>query len=355
MKVNGISLISMNELLKISKSDEISIIADKDLKLIVTSETFQIIRIIDADIVETGSIVISKDIVKTLGKTGFVTIADNIISGKNRTVKLESTNQGLDFIENDDFELVTTIENDDFDNLVSGSYAVSKDEARPILKGINFRIDYDSITTCALDGYRMAVRKKRNILCNAECDFTVDKKTLEIAKRLKLDYRDLYISKEHIKLGTDKFYMVIKLMDGVFIKYDSLIVKEFKTSVKVDSKELLNLLKSYNSKHVEFDIGTEDGIKIKAQITKNKKRKVYKDGKYLEEIYQEPVADVEDTIKCIWQGEPLKIVFNLEYFIDALKDKKEEIEIRFMGPVSPMDLIQDDKYDLVLPIRIMGL
>ena len=353
MKVNDISLISMNEVLKISKANEISIIADKDLKIVATGEAFQIVRIIDADIIETGSIVISKDIVKMLGKTGLIAIDDNVILSKSKAIKLENPSESSDFIEYNNFELITTIENDDFDNLVSGAYASAKDDARPILKGINFKVDNNSITTCALDGYRMAVRKKRGILCNTPCNFTVDKKTLEIAKNLRSDCKNLYIGRGRIKLGTDKFYIVIMPMKENFINYESLIDKGFRTRIKVDSKELLSLLKNYNSKLVEFDIGLKDGIKVMSKIIKNKKRKVYKNGKYLEEMYQEPIADVEDTVKCIWQGERIKVAFNPKYFIDALKDKKEEIEIRFINSISPITLIQDDKYDLVLPIRIV--
>ena len=44
---------------------------------------------------------------------------------------------------------------------------------------------------------------------------------------------------------------------------------------------------------------------------------------------------------------------NPKYFIDALKDKTDEVEIKFTSAISPIVIEQDDITELILPVRLV--
>ncbi|RUT64054.1 hypothetical protein C1149_00835 [Clostridium botulinum] len=62
------------------------------------------------------------------------------------------------------------------------------------------------------------------------------------------------------------------------------------------------------------------------------------------------IATVEESITIELQGEPLEISFNADYLIDAFKNyDNATLELTYC--VNPMVIRENNKLDLVLPVR----
>lgn len=359
MRANGISLALLNQVLDISKADRATIIANKnEVKVLAQSKNYYVTGINTmVDVSEPGSLTIDKDFIKMFPKYDFVNIKDKVISTQDRSLTINRVldNQVAEIEIN---EKIAEFERLTFDEFVSNIYAVAQDETRPILQGIHFGINQGVLETCALDGYRMAVRKLELIRSDksiGSMEFTIHSDVINAVNKIKSN-RDIYIykNKDFVRFGTDYLYTTSKLLEGKFVNYNSLIPQYFRTRIKVDASELLKLLKSYKSRIVKFSIKSEEML-ITATIEKAKSRRVTdpKTHKQVTEHYFETIAIVNDKFPCKWQGEPIEIAFNPKYFIDALKDKKDEVEIKFTSAISPIVIEQDDKTELILPVRLV--
>lgn len=358
MKVNDVSFLSINDVLNVSKANEIVIkTVDKTVKIIAGAGTYYVSKIsTEAEIIEEGSISIRKDLIKLLGKSGLVSIDGNNISYGNRSISVVDNSLSAEtYLEFDNFKPLVTLNRNVFDELVTNVYAVSQDDARPILKGVHFKLKGNVIETCALDGYRMATRKVEDENYSFDnYEFTVPEYLIKAVEKMKCGNITIEINNELIKLGDKDFYVVADLLKGNFVNYEQLIPSDSKTGVNINSSQLLDILKDYKSRLVTLKFGEDsDSINLHTTITKQCKRIVASNGKKLTEYYESPVADIKDKISCKWHGEPLEVSFNSKYFIDSLKDKTGSINIKFNSPISPIVIEQDNKFDLVLPVRII--
>jgi len=113
-------------------------------------------------------------------------------------------------------------------NMIKGtSFAIAQDETRPILQGILFEIKDSNLNLVALDGYRLALRSE---FINSEntINAVIPGKTLnEVAKILE-DSNNLVnitFTPNHILFNMGNTKVISRLLEGEFIKYDTLSQK----------------------------------------------------------------------------------------------------------------------------------
>ncbi|GAA0178231.1 DNA polymerase III subunit beta [Clostridium sediminicola] len=231
-------------------------------------------------------------------------------------------------------------------HMIKGSiFAIAQDETRPILTGILFEVTDNNINLVALDGYRLALRSEY-IENNNNISAVIPGKTLsEVSKILSDDDNGVNITftENHILFNLGETKIISRLLEGEFIKYDSIIPKEYNSKVTVKRSELLNCIeraslvaKDGNTNLIKFNINNENII-----ITSNSQ-----------------LGMVREELNIILQGDELEIAFNSKYLIDVLKIiDEDEISLEFSSSVSPC-LIKnnnDTKFTyLVLPVRLLN-
>ncbi len=327
---------------------------ENKLKLVGNDLDIGIENYIDTKIIREGSIVISSRL-----------FGDIIRKLPNSEIEIEVDEQNNVFIrcENSDFKLVGqpamefpelpfveeentyTIGQDLFKNMIRQTiFATSQDETRPILTGSLIEIGNKSISMVAIDGYRLALRKA---YLNTDIDnkAVIPSKTLNEINRIlgNESEGDIYISftDKHILFTIDEIRIISRLLEGEFINYFQIIPKEFKSKVKVSTKNLLDsieraslLAKEGKNNLIKFSV-KDDIMNVSSNVE---------------------IGSVNEEVSIELEGDDLDIGFNSKYLLEALKViDSEEIYLEFTTGVSPcvMKPTDNDNYIyLLLPVRL---
>lgn len=225
------------------------------------------------------------------------------------------------------------------------SFAASIDESKGIIVGVLIEMEENSLNMVALDGFRMAVSREK--MKNEE------KQKIIIAARILNEINKIITETEEDKIINiildnkkaifliDETKIVLRLLEGDFIKYNDIIPKEYKSRVILKKLDLLNsieraslLAKEGKNNLIKFAI-----FRDKIIITSRSE-----EGNVKEEIFIEK------------EGSDIEIGFNSKYILDVLKVVNDEVVVmEFNSSVSPCLIkpIEGNQYEyLVLPVRI---
>lgn len=222
-------------------------------------------------------------------------------------------------------------------------FAIAQDDTRPILMGILMEIENDEITLVALDGFRLARRKGRLNEPAGQLSAVISGRYfIEIGKILGDDEEQvtLSLSKTHLKLRMKAATVVIRLLEGDYIKYRQLLPANYAISTRLSRGELADCIdraslmaREGKSNLLKFSISQD-----KLTITSNSE---------MGDVYEE--MDVE-TI-----GKDIDIAFNVRYITEAVKSiEEEQFLIKLNSNISPCVLVPTEGEDflyLVLPVR----
>ena len=343
--LQGIKLIAKtNEIILITSNSDIAIkISIKDESLNVENT---------GEVLIPGKVFV--DFIRKLDK-GIVEISvldNNVLKIHSNNTDLSLNLQNIDdypeinFLMND---LPIKIESKTMKTIIKQTtFATSNIENRPILTGVNLKVEGDKLISIATDSFRLS-QKIIDIPENFEkMNVVIPGRSLdELFKVLELDLDEILIHLNHktILFEYGNILFQSRLLEGNFpetsrlIPVDFPIIIKFKAddlSVAIERASLLSFKDSLNS-IVKLYLKPDNVV----EITSNSPEI----GKVVEEIYP-----VEKAI-----GTPLKIAFSSKYFLDALKTfNSEEIYVKFTGEIRPFVIEGNDDIgliQLILPVR----
>ncbi len=224
-------------------------------------------------------------------------------------------------------------------------YAVAVGESKPVHTGIKFEIGDGKIILVALDGFRLAVRREKIDYNGDFLQFVVPAKTLgEIVKLADDDEESFYISvgKRHIAFQVGEYRIISRLLEGDFLDYRSAVPSSYSTSIRVNTKDLIDSVE-----RVALLVSTE---KIKTPIRCLAENNMLK----LSNVTSSGRA--RDKCMASTDGNSIEIGFNARYMLDALKVCDEEtVNIELSGSISPIIITpvsKDNFLFLILPMRL---
>ena len=226
-------------------------------------------------------------------------------------------------------------------------FATSTQESRPILTGINFKINKNLMEVTATDSYRLS--KKRIILDNSVSDnvnIIIPSRNLsEITKLMSDDEEkfELHIFSNKVIFKINDLIVMTRLINGNYPDTNKLIPEKFELKIKVNLNNFFNaidrasLLTNAEEKNIIKLETKKDMMIISSNIPE--------------------IGNVEEKIKIEKNTEKeIKISFSSKYMMDAIKTfDSEEIELSFNGEIRPIIINyvdNDDLTQLILPIRI---
>lgn len=354
--IKGISNKNLIPILNCIKFD----LKDEGLYLLSTDNEIAIKTFIDkkniTEIIETGSLVISGryiyEIIRKLNDEviNIEEVIDSqvLITTSTSSFKLNCIN-AMEF-PNLDLEFTSNpilMKQKQFKNLIQKIiFATSTQESRPILTGINFKVNDNLFECTATDSYRLA--KSKFVLDNNvtdKIDIIIPSKNLnEIIRMIVDDNKDIelhiFLNKIIFKFGS--LVIMSRLINGTYPDTNKSIPKEFSLKVKVDLSSIYNaidrasLLTNEEEKNI-INFCTKGNI---AYITSN-----------IPEI-----GNVEEKINIEKNNEEeIEISFSSKYMMEAIKNfESKEIEISFNGEIKPIiitNIDNDDLIQLISPIR----
>jgi len=228
------------------------------------------------------------------------------------------------------------------------AFAASVDESKGVLTGILTEIDEASIKMVSLDGFRLALVKE-TMTSEASNKFIIAAKVMnEISKIISEDEEEsditIYLGEKKVVINIGRNEIIIRRMEGEFIRYADILPSENTTHVTVNRGMLLESIERASLLSRE---GKNNLIKI---IIKNDLMTITsrsEEGNVKEEII------VEKT------GNDLEIGFNSKFVLDVLKViDDEQVSLNFKNGVSPCVVtpVEGDNYEyLILPVRIPSM
>lgn len=226
------------------------------------------------------------------------------------------------------------------------AFATSTQESRPVLTGINFKIDGNILECTATDSYRLAKKKiKLSTFLTENINIIVPTKNLSELIRLfdeNEENIELHIFNNKIIFKFDSIVMMSRLINGTYPDTSKLIPTEFTMNFKVKLEDLYNSIDRASLLTNEADKNT---IKL---CTKNDIATISSN---IPEI-----GNVEDRVEIVKENdEDINIAFSSKYMLDALKSfDSEEIQLLFNGEIKPIIIKNpeiNDFIQLILPIR----
>jgi len=322
------------------------------LRLTATDLEIGIETVLNADVIEPGKVVLLSRI-----------IGEIVRKLPDSDIEIETTERNLVCIKSNgsNFEVVTlpcneypelpvvrkekgiTLKQNVLKDMIKKTiFAVSSDEARPILTGVLFDISDDKLTMVALDGFRMAV-KWNSIINDNKFKAVIPGKTLsEIGKILSEKEEDVnvFFSKNHIQVRIEDTVIVSRLLEGEFINYKQIIPLEYKIKVKVFSNSLMEAC---------------DRAALFARDSSNNMIRLEINDDVMTIMSNSQSGNVHEKLSIQKEGNDIEIAFNATYLMDVLKViESEEITMDFTTNVSPSIIRPFDNTDylyLVLPAR----
>ncbi|WP_456277189.1 DNA polymerase III subunit beta [Bacillus sp. AK128] len=227
-------------------------------------------------------------------------------------------------------------------------FAVSSSETRPILTGVNWKIENNELQCIATDSHRLAFRKALIEAANSVpvANVVIPGKSLnELSKILDdtTDKVEIVMTEQQILFKLKNILFFSRLLDGNYPDTSRLIPTESKTDIYLNGKEFLQaidraslLAREGRNNVVKFSTLQSGVVEISSDSPEI--------GKVTEELQSDKI-----------DGEELKISFSAKFMMDALKAiDGTEVKISFTGAMRPFFIqpVNDDKtLQLILPVR----
>ncbi len=223
-------------------------------------------------------------------------------------------------------------------------FSTSQDETRPVLNGVQFQTDEETVVMVTTDGFRLSLTKTKKEIdipqVNIPASFLSEVlHYIEASKEVRFFYSE---EEKMVVFKSEETEFYSRLIQGEFPPYEKVIPTETTTTVTIDREELIRNIKLVAifardySNVVVFDI-KKTGLSLRPKIDAQEENQAFQE--YLE-----------------FKGAEQKIAFNFKFLLDLLgrvTDKKIKIEI--LRPDAPAVFrIESDKnyLHIIMPVRV---
>lgn len=207
-------------------------------------------------------------------------------------------------------------------------FAVSKSMSRPVLTGVNITLSANEISLVATNSQRLASRKL-SLESSFEGSFIIpDTSIRELTKLINSQVHmiTIYFTEKYIVFKSENLTLLSKLIEGSYPNTSSLLPKNPKTIITINTKRFLQgidraclFASEWRNNNVHLEIESGNKIKISS--------------------YFSEIGLIEETqpIEEFTGETDLKISLDASFLMDALKAiKEEEIRLCYNGSMGPV-------------------
>lgn len=233
------------------------------------------------------------------------------------------------------------------------SFAVSKDDTRPVLNGVLWRIDAEGMEMVATDGSRLACCRRAlplQVGTDAEAGVIVPPQALQQMGKLLSGYQgavQVTLGETQLFLSTDSTHLLSRLIEGPYVDYAQVIPKDNDKNLRVVSDRLLpavrrvSILSSSYTRQVRIALKGES-IELSAASP-------------------EIGGEARETIPAAYDGDDMEIGYNAQFLMEILR-KMDAETVRFelnnnvtAALLKPDEAREGEEYFyLLMPLRPTG-
>jgi DNA polymerase-3 subunit beta len=232
------------------------------------------------------------------------------------------------------------------DTIARVARAASRDETRPHLTGVLVTASGRELRMVATDSYRLSVKETQlDAALEGSIEANVPARTLQelgrIASGSGADSIGVAALENQVVFTVDDVLLSSRLVEGRFPNYQQLLPEAYEHELRVSRDELLEVVRRVGllaQKNAPLRLRFSEGaLDVSAQTP--------------------DVGEASESLPVPFNGEPLEIGFNPEFFRDGLESaESEELILKLISPLRP-GLIQSgdagsDFIYLVMPIRL---
>ena len=292
-------------------------LSSSDLESTMTSE-------IEIESTTTDKVAISAKLLSDILKT-FSEQPLTFSKTDNNTIEISASNgkYSLAYLNGDEFpkqiELLdayeTKVKASDLGNAINSTiFASGTDDLRPVMNGVFFQFNSDSLKFVATDAHKLVKFETTEYTANEVSEFIMPKKPLQILKGiLQGENSELVIqhNESNAKFIFDKSSITCRLIDGKFPNYEAVIPKDNPNVLTIDRQLFLNSVRRVSI----FSNKTTNQIRIKIAGT-------------LLNISAEDFDfsnKADENLECQYSGDDIQIGFNSKFLIEMLNNLESDM------------------------------
>ena len=310
---------------------------------------------VDADIQETGACVMPArlffDIVRKLPDD---TVSIQVNESFKVSIKGGISSFTITALSADDYPELPDVDSEkgirvpqnELKAMISGTiFAVSEKQARPIHTGVLFEVDNDSITSVAVDGYRLALRRYLpEESLERTLKFVAPAAALKEVEKILGDTDDpatFYPGSKHILFTIGDATLVCRILEGEFLDWRRVLPQNNPVKLVGNVSRLTDSIER---------VGLVISEKLKSPVR-------CKFGDNAAELRTvSTIGEAYDVCPIAGDGKDLEIGFNCKYLLDALRAVPDsECTLEMINGLSPIVLnpTEGNRYSyMVLPVRL---
>ena len=244
----------------------------------------------------------------------------------------------------------TEIKANDFLNAINSTiFASGNDDLRPVMSGVFFQFNSDSLKFVATDAHKLVKYERKDYNTQNNSEFIMPKKPLQILKgilasvdgKLTIEYNE-----SNAKFQFNNNVLTCRLIDGKFPNYEAVIPKENPNVLTINREVFLNSVRRVSI----FSNKTAHQVRLKIAGTSLNIS--------AEDIDYSNKAD--ENIDCDYKGDDIQIGFNSKFLIEMLNNLDTEIVTLSMSHPNRAGIIRpentgnknEDITMLVMPVML---
>ena len=244
----------------------------------------------------------------------------------------------------------TEINANDFLSAVNSTiFASGNDDLRPVMSGVFFQFNSDSLKFVATDAHKLVKYERKDYNSKNNSEFIMPKKPLQILKGILASVGGELIieyNESNAKFQFNNNALTCRLIDGKFPNYEAVIPKENPNVLTINREVFLNSVRRVSI----FSNKTTHQVRLKIAGTSLNIS--------AEDFDYSNKAD--ENLECGYKGDDIQIGFNSKFLIEMLNNIDSEMVTLSMSHPNRAGIIRPDstgnkKEDitmLVMPVML---
>lgn len=234
------------------------------------------------------------------------------------------------------------------DNVNRSLFATAQDELRPVMNGIYFDLQADSLAIVASDGHKLVRNKNFMIKSDIPASFILPKKPATLLKNvLSKDGGDVVIrfDDRSADISFAEGNLSCRLIEGKYPNYNSVIPQDNPNQVTIDRKSLIGVLRRV------LPFASDSSQLIRFHVAAG-----------LLELRAEDIdfaTSAKESVTCEYGGNPMDIGFKGSSMLEILNNlESEDVTIQLADPSRAGIIIpgaQPENEDILMLIMPMLL
>ena len=239
------------------------------------------------------------------------------------------------------------------DMISKTSFAVSKDDTRPVLNGVLWRIDSEGMEMVATDGSRLACYRRSldvQVQSDQEAGVIVPPQALAQMGKLLSGHDgavEVTLGETQLFLSTGTTHLLSRLIEGPYVEYSQVIPKENDKNLRVDVDRLLPTVRRVSI--------------LSSSYTRQVRLKLDSSSIELSAASPEIGGEAREQIPASFDGEEMEIGYNAQFLMEILR-KMDSQTVRFelndnvtAALLKPNQVEEgEDYFCLLMPLRPTG-